>query len=113
MTEFKGDLYVATLNAVGFLNIGLFFVGLPLNTNGGEIWRGNDDTDDCDSDWTWERVVNNGLEDDNNFGVRKFAVANNYLYGVTGLIEYDLSSLCCLDLDLCNRKSRIRYRFQS
>eukprot|EP01084_Bolivina_argentea_P013916 26052_1 len=82
MAEFKGSLYVATLNAVGGLpTMALFFLGLPFATNGVEIHKG--DSRGNSNQFTWTRVVTGGNGDAENYGIRKLIVVGDYMYGVT------------------------------
>jgi hypothetical protein len=78
MAVFKDALYVGTLNVKNMPSMFDFFAALPLRsgTEGAEIWR-------YAPDGTWTRVVDKGLHDRRNFGVRKLAVINDCLYGVT------------------------------
>ena len=41
MEEFNGKLYVSTNNVVTAQGMAAFFLGLPFETNGTQIWRGN------------------------------------------------------------------------
>eukprot|EP01084_Bolivina_argentea_P127849 226071_1 len=86
MQVFKGDVYVSTLNAVNAPEgIVAFFFGEEFLTFGSQIYRANpNEVDEKTNAWNWTPVVINGLHDALNYGVRKFAVVNNYMYGVTG-----------------------------
>ena len=80
MEEFQGKLYVSTNNVVDEIGMALFFIGEPFNTDGTQIWRGDRD---ANGDWTWENVVDNGLLNPANYGVRKLQAVGGYLYAVT------------------------------
>ncbi len=77
MASFKGDLYVGTLNVKSLPGMFSFFAGTSgkRTTNGAEIWRREGDG--------WTRVVDGGLDNPRNMGVRKLYAAGDYLYGVT------------------------------
>jgi hypothetical protein len=78
MAVYKGSLYVGTLNIRKMPGMWNFFTGTSAKkaTDGAEVWR-------YDSGGTWTRVVNKGLGDRLNLGVRKMAVIKDCLYGVT------------------------------
>eukprot|EP00486_Rosalina_sp_Unknown_P014871 CAMPEP_0201594650 /NCGR_PEP_ID=MMETSP0190_2-20130828/191901_1 /ASSEMBLY_ACC=CAM_ASM_000263 /TAXON_ID=37353 /ORGANISM="Rosalina sp." /LENGTH=215 /DNA_ID=CAMNT_0048054345 /DNA_START=832 /DNA_END=1476 /DNA_ORIENTATION=- len=80
MEEFNGKLYVATNNVADELGMALFFIGQPFNTDGTQIWQGDRDNN---GDWTWDKVVNQGLGNPANYGVRKLQAVGDYLYAVT------------------------------
>ena len=58
-----------------------FFLGLPFPSNGAQIYKG--DLKDDGITWEWTQVLRDGLHDPNNYGIRKFKVAGEYLYAVT------------------------------
>src|SRR3972149_3677948 len=78
MAVFKGSLYVGTLNIEKLPGMWNFFTGASTKkvTDGAEVWR-------YDADGTWTRVVNKGLGDRLNLGLRKMVVIKDCLYGVT------------------------------
>jgi len=79
---FKGAVYVATLNIIN-VPAGLieFTRGKEFATNGGQIYKS---IVNANNTWNWEQIVNDGLHSNENCGVRKFAVAGEWMYAVTG-----------------------------
>lgn len=79
---FKSSVYVSTLNAANAPE-GLiaFFLGEPFDSYGCQIYKG--DIDLNTNQWKWNAVVMDGLKSPFNFGVRKFVVTGDYLYGTT------------------------------
>lgn len=78
IATFNDALYVGTLNIRRMPGMFRFFTGTSARraTDGAQIWR-------YDKDGTWTKVVDAGLENPHNLGVRKLAVAKGCLYGVT------------------------------
>jgi len=78
MAAFGDALYVGTLNLKNMGGMFNFFAGLPAKyvTEGAEVWR-------YDRSGEWTRVVEGGLGDRANIGVRKMAAIGKCLYGVT------------------------------
>jgi len=75
MASFGDYVYVGTSNIPDFENLGTeFFLGLPLESEGAEIWRAK-----RDDDYAWERVFK-FTENPNNYGARKMLVVGDYLY---------------------------------
>lgn len=85
METFKGDLYVGTNNnRGGAFGLRFFIAGLPLRifTAGGQVHKGTRNS--VTGDWSWTRVLEDGLNDKNNYGIRKMKAVGDWLYGVTG-----------------------------
>ncbi len=78
MTVFQGSLYVGTLNMKEMADMTKFFAGTKTtgHSEGAEVWR-------YDEDGTWTQVVDNGLGNPHNIGVRKMITANGCIFGVT------------------------------
>ena len=100
MVEFRGDLYVGTLNSLTWKDTMEFCNDVAINTNGSQVWRGRKDAED---NWSFEKVMDGGLDDTNNFGLRKMITCGTdengedaYILGVTmnnaagfSLLRYD------------------------
>jgi hypothetical protein len=77
MAVFRDALFVGTMNVKTiFPGMVEFPLGLPLESEGAQIWR-------YDRDGHWTRVVNAGLGNWRNYGVRNMEVIGDYLYAVT------------------------------
>lgn len=78
MAVYRDSLYVGTLNIKGMPGMFRFFSATTAKraSEGAEIWR-------YDSSGAWKRVVDAGLGNPHNIGVRKMFVARDCLYGVT------------------------------
>jgi hypothetical protein len=78
MTVFDGSLFVGTLNMIDMADMAGFFSGTKTSgaSEGAEVWR-------YDEDGTWTQVVDGGLGNPHNIGVRKLTVAKGCIYGVT------------------------------
>ena len=99
MIEFKDNVYVATLNAVTFPGMAAFFLGMPFQTDGTQIWRGTQSNGGGEGGgggqggggsggggrnrWEWDLMVNEGNGNQDNYGIRKFEVVEDYIYAVT------------------------------
>ena len=84
MEVFKDQIYVGTFNN-RFKRVGLqvMIAGAPgrFFTYGAEIHRGTKNK--VDGTWSWEKVVDKGLGNRANCGVRKMLAIDDYLYAVT------------------------------
>ena len=58
-----------------------YFLGFPFPSTGAQVYKG--DIKDDGITWEWTQVLKDGLNDPNNYGIRKFEVAGEYLYAVT------------------------------
>ncbi|MFO8058431.1 MAG: hypothetical protein R6V10_14165 [bacterium] len=78
MAVFQGSLFVGTLNMKDMADMSRFFSGTSTRgaSEGAEIWR-------YDADGTWTQVVEKGLGNPHNIGVRKMMVAKGCIFGVT------------------------------
>ena len=101
MEEYDGSLYVATNNVLTELGMAAFFLGLPFESDGTQIWKGiyflheqyianhihqiriYPGSKDIDGDYTWENVVTGGLGNQFNYGIRKMHAIGNFMYAVT------------------------------
>ena len=86
MEWFDGYIYIGTLNAPGFpIDRGNWFNGLPFDTNGAKLYRGRRNGDDVELPYEFELVFDFGDLDNNNnnFGIHKMLVIEDFLYFVT------------------------------
>lgn len=78
MAVYNDALYVGTLNVDNMRGMFNFFAGTSMvrSSQGAEIWR-------WDKEGAWTRVVEKGMGNPRNYGVRKLLVIDKCLYGVT------------------------------
>lgn len=88
MASFQDHVFIGTLNSPAFMfNTFFFFFGIgtigPLtvfDSNGSQVYRGTRRTS---NEWTFERVLDFGDSNKNNFGSRKMLVVGDFLYLAT------------------------------